>query len=219
MEDGEDKEEVITNTRLLSYDIKVGVAVGNKVRMLAYSDKPCLNVVCANLIACLRKKQLLVYSRNRSGLKSKKKSITPKRVMNAISFLEEEGYIDHTKGVGHIRIEKRKISFISPTQKFIDLFEIEHLMQECEKVYAESYPVVELRNQNKESIVYRSSKEIVAMENLVKKLNEINEKAVICDAHGNNMTNMYCRIFNESFEFGGRFYKADVLRLKHKKKE
>ena len=217
MAEEEDSDKQIQNTRLLTYDIKVGRFVRNKVRMLGYRDESCLNVLVTNLIACIRKKQVLVYSRRRSGVKSNKKSITVGRVIKAVNFLEDAGYILHTKGTPHPDKEKRKISFVQPTGKFLLLFELENVMKDCENAYAECYPVIELRNAEKEPITYRNNEEIEAMEALVRKLNEINEKAVVCDADGNNLTNMYCRIFNESFAYGGRFYKADVLRLKHKK--
>jgi hypothetical protein len=45
----------------------------------------------------------------------------------------------------------------------------------------------------------------------------MNEAHKIQDRNGEILTNIYCRIFNESFEYGGRFYSADVLAIKNKK--
>lgn len=55
------------------------------------------------------------------------------------------------------------------------------------------------------------------MEGTVRQLNKINEQAVVRDENRQIMTSFYCRIFNENFSYGGRFYKADILQLKNKK--
>ena len=53
---------VLINSRLLTYDLKVGLDVRNKTKCLGYDDLTTLNVVCANLISCIRKGSVLAYS-------------------------------------------------------------------------------------------------------------------------------------------------------------
>lgn len=209
-------EEVIYNTRLLTYDIKVRGSVSSVMRYSPYDDLQALNVVCTNLIACLRKGQVLVYSRDKANPASKKKKITTRRIMKAIAFLEVKGYLVNRIGKPHKDPEKRGISFVIATELFKSLFHTDDIRIECEKLHAESLPVVILRDADKKPIDFRSNEMIEEMKQAVKNLNELNEKTVVLDELGNPITNTYCRIFNESFEYGGRFYKADVLQIKNK---
>lgn len=218
-EDEGDSIYRVVNTRLLTYDLKVRVDIIHKTRAIQYREKRAINVIFANLLACLRKGQYLVYSRDTKHQSSEKKRINPRKIIKAIEFLSDEGYIVNVKGQGHINPEKRRISYIYPTEKFTDLFDVQMVAPMYEEIYNQTCPVVELRDEKKKPISFRSSKMTVDMENMIRKLNEINEKAEIRDGNGELLTNIYCRVFNENFEYGGRFYKADILRLKHKKNQ
>lgn len=219
VEEDEYTEYRVVNTRLLTYDLKVRIDIINRTRCLPYSDIRTINVIFANLLACIRKGQMLVYSRNTSAASSEKKKLNPRRVIKAIEFLEEKGYIVNIKGQGHVDPEKRRLSHIYPTEKFYNLFNTEIPALEYESFYLQSCSVVELRNMQKKPVPFRSTQMTQEMETLIRKLNEINERADIRDQNGEVLTNIYCRVFNESFEYGGRFYKADILRLKHKKNQ
>lgn len=213
----EEDGSVLINSRLLTYDLKVGLDVRNKTKWLGHDDSTTLNVVCANLISCLRKGSVLAYSRSTAGFGNSKKGVNAKKVMKCVDFLEKEGFVTNFKGTAHAYKEKRKISFMTPTDKFIQMFKCEEFMVKCEQAYQEGFQVVELRDTNKLPTNFRSNQTVKEMEDLVRKLNKINEQAVICDEHGQVLTNFYCRIFNENFNYGGRFYKADILQLKNKK--
>jgi len=69
-------EKRVTNTRLLTYDIKVNKMVSNSIRTMGYTDITTLGVVITNLIACLKKSNLLVYSRMTSGKKTSSREAT-----------------------------------------------------------------------------------------------------------------------------------------------
>lgn len=211
------EEDNVLNTRLLTYDIKVGLGVRNRVRCLEHEDLTTLNVICANLISCIRKGCVLVYSRSTRGFGNSKKGVNARKVMKCVDFLEKEAYIVNFKGKAHVNKDRRKISFMSPTDKFIELFGCTEFITECEQAYQEAFRVVELRDESKNPVSYRSNQEVKEMEELVRHLNKINEQAVVRDENGQIMTNFYCRIFNENFSYGGRFYKADILQLKNKK--
>lgn len=208
----------IINTRLLTYDIKVRIGLRHKIRaVLDYHDVTTLNVICANLISCLRKGCVLVYSRNTSRVGNSSKGVNARKVIKCIDFLERGGYIVSFKGKAHPDPDKRMVSFMTPADKFIALFDIDDLKAECEDAYQKGFTVLELRDEKKNPVSYRSNQEVKEMEELVRQLNEINEQAVVRDENGQIMTNFYCRIFNEGFSYGGRFYKADILQLKNKK--
>lgn len=209
--------DVVLNTKLLSYDIKVRKVVSNRVRWLGHKDSEVVGIIVSNLISCLRKGSTLVYSRRlsyRGGVS--KKQITPTRVKNGVDFLEKEGYIVNHIGVGSNDPEYRKISWIEPTQKFIDYWCDEEVRMQTEQDYLDNCNVIELRDSEKNALPYKNSEHIKRMSSTVRSLNQMNENHVVRDRDGSVLTNIYCRIFNESFEYGGRFYRADVLAIKNK---
>lgn len=208
---------VVLNTRLLVYGVRVNKEVSNRVRQYGYEDTTTLGVVITNLIACIKKKNKLVYSRDTGGVKvSSKKDITSRKIMRCIDYLVQQEYIVNVRGKPHKVVEKREISYIYPTAKFLETWNIKDLIEEVMKAYEETVMVVELRDEQKISIPYRNTQDIKKMEEVVRNLNHMNESFSIEDGDGKVLTNFYCRIFNESFIYGGRFYKADVLSIKNK---
>lgn len=205
------------STRLLTYDLKVRRAVSNRVRWYAFKDREVLGVIISNLLACRRKNNTLVYSR-KLGYKAgvSKKAITPTRVIRGVDFLESVGYIVNHVGRGSKDPAWRKISWIEPTDKFLEDWNEEEMCMQAEQDYLDSCTVIELRDSIKMAIPYRNSEHIQRMATTVRKLNVMNEGSVIRDGKGEVLTNIYCRIFNESFEYGGRFYRADILAIKNK---
>lgn len=210
-------ENIKLNTKLLTYNIKVRKNVSNRVRNMKYKDTQCLGVVIYNLLACIRKRSVLVYSRNtrtRSGIS--RKGITPHRVIRAVDFLERGGYIINHIGKWSAYVDNRRVSWIEPTQKFLDEWTDPTDYMTAEIDYLEQCEVIELRDVNKNTIPYKSSEHIERMTSTVRELNKMNESHVVKDKNGETLSNIYCRIFNESFDYGGRFYRADVLAIKNK---
>lgn len=206
----------VLNTRLLTYDLKVSRDVVNKIRWYGYKDASTLGVIISNLLACIKKQNKLVYSRNTYKKAMNKKGLSVYKVIKAIDYLEASEYVVNVVGVAHEDTEKRSVSYLIPTQKFLKEWSVEKYIQEAMIAYQEAIAVIELRDENKNAIPYRSNQDIKKMESVVRKLNEVNEKSKIVDGNGETLTNYYCRIFNESFSYGGRFYKADVLSVKNK---
>ena len=206
----------VLNTRLLTYDLKVSRDVVNKIRWYGYKDVSTLGVIISNLLACIKKQNKLVYSRNTYKKAMNKKGLSVYKVIKAIDYLEASEYVVNVVGVAHEDAEKRSVSYLIPTQKFLEEWSVEKYIQEAMIAYQEAIAVIELRDENKNAIPYRSNQDIKKMESVVRKLNEVNEKSKIVDGNGETLTNYYCRIFNESFSYGGRFYKADVLSVKNK---
>lgn len=208
--------EDVRNTRLLTYDIKVSKTVAGRVRWYGFKDSAALCTVIYNLIACIRKGQVLIYSRNTSRIAVSKKAINARRIIKAVDFLVSEGYIENFIGRASHIVENRSVSYMKPTQKFLEEWNIVELYMQAELDHLSCVEAIVLRDSDKKAIPYRNSEHIARMSETVRNLNRMNESAEIRDAHGNLLTNIYARIFNETFEYGGRFYRADVLSMKNK---
>lgn len=208
--------DVILNTRLMTYDIKVSKSTGARVRGYGYDDNTTLAVVVTNLLACIRKNSLLVYSRKTSGRSNSKKGVTARKVIKCVDFLCSIGYVTNHIGKSHADREKRQISYICPTEKFIEDWNMKDLVDEAMESYNNCLQVIELRDEDRKNVPYRNTQDTKKMEEVVRNLNRLNESVQIRDGNGDILTNFYCRIFNESFDYGGRFYKADILAIKNK---
>ncbi|MNQ57592.1 hypothetical protein D3C85_717540 [compost metagenome] len=212
------KLNTIPNSKLLSYNVKVDKSVSNIVRSWSYHDTTTLSCIVYNLISSLRKGCKLVYSRNNTStnkVKSNKKEITVYRVKKCVDWMEQNGYIVNHIGIGAKKVENRVPSYIEPTDKFKSIWEEKQWLK-AELDYIEQCEAIELRDKDKNKIDYRSNKVIAHMAETVRKINKVNEKAVVTDRDGNQITNIYCRVFNETFDCGGRFYRADILAMKNK---
>lgn len=206
----------ITNTRLLTYDIKVHSKVSSVVRQWNQKDGEALGVVITNLISCYRKNRKLVYSRNTSGKVLSKKGLTANRIKKVVDYLTEQGYTVNCIGKPHPVKEKREVSYILPTDLFIEKFcdDVE-AVRIAELAYQDSYAYIELRDEDKNPVVFRTTERTKKLEEVVRKLNVLNDICTIRDGFGNVLSNFYCRVFNIDFSRGGRFYRSDVLRIKN----
>lgn len=214
----QDKVEKVRHSKLLVYGVKVCKTVSGVTRHWRCEDKECVNVVVVNLISCIRKSNVLVYVRNKNNIAkdNNRKKITPRRVIRCVNFLEKEGLIVNTIGSSSRLRDFRSASYMKPTQKFINMFNLEDIQMRTESEYLKQTPVLELRDEDKNPMSFRYNDEIQKMDDVVRELNNLNETAVIRDKDGTLLTNIYCRIFNESFDKGGRWYRADVLGIKNK---
>ncbi|MNQ38154.1 hypothetical protein D3C85_517180 [compost metagenome] len=205
-------EKRMPHSRVMVHGLKASPSISSYTRFWDYKDKIVLNCVVANLIACGRKKTKLIYSRREGRCKH---GISVYKVKKCVDWLEKEGYIVNCIGVGSAKVENRMPSYMEPTDKLLEIWqEREQVLAELR--YLDAVECVELRDGNKEKVDYRSSKSIAHMNSVVKKLNKLNEGITIVDGSGKEMTNIYCRIFNETFGYGGRFYRADVLAIRNK---
>lgn len=207
------------NTKLLTYDITIPPFVRAKTRKIKHKNKVVLGVILANILSGIRKNTTIVYSRDTASKpQTSKRKITSLQVMSCVKVLEREGYITNVIGKGSPHPEHRVISTILPTEKFMnefpDLSEIE--MDEVERAYLTAIESLILRNKDKKAIPYEHTDETEKMKELVVKLNILNEKATVLTGTGERLSNVYSRIFNESFDQGGRFYRADILQLHSK---
>ena len=206
-----------TNTRMLVYDIRYGKDISILCKSLGYKDNVVLCSVVYNLISCLRKNIKLVYSRNKYEKTISKKKITVFKVNKVIDWLDQKGYIVNHIAPAIENKDEREVSYIIPTLKFVEEFcDSAEVQRMAELAYQEAYAYIELRNEDKEPVLFRNTKQTQRLEAVVKKINLLNDICTVRDKHGNVLNNFYCRVFNNDFGHGGRFYRADVLRLPHK---
>lgn len=221
----EDKYEVIenqkieynvTNTRLMIYDIVVKRDVSEKVKALEYKEYNTLACIVYNLISCIRKNRKLVYSRNTAEKCKNKKKISVYKVKKVVDWLEQQEYIVNFIAPPNRDKDERKVSYIVPTLKFVEEFcDSTEVQRMAELAYQEAYAYIELRNEDKEPVLFRNNKQTQRLEAIVKKINLLNDICTVRDKFGNVLNNFYCRVFNNDFGHGGRFYRADILRLPH----
>lgn len=205
-----------TNTRLLIYDINYPRSLTIQCKALGYKDTQILCCVAYNLISCLRKGRKLVYSRNKYEKSRSKKKITVFKVMKVVDWLQKEGYITNYIAPPIQNKDDRQVSYIIPTLKFVEEFcDVAEVQRMAELAYQEAYAYIELRNEDKEPVLFRNTKQTQRLEGVVKKINILNDICTVRDKEGNVLNNFYCRVFNNDFGHGGRFYRADVLRVPH----
>lgn len=227
-------KSVLSNVKLLEYGVKVPRVVSNKTRVLGFKDSKTLNIVITNLISCLTRGSKLIYSRHNASAKVGD-ATTVYRVKKVVAFLEEKGYVISSVGKASRNEEDRTISVITYTDLFVDKFCDEDsqdqvkqinkkkpkvvrskIVQECEESYIENFETFVIRSGDKQSINFKKTKEIKQMIDFVKQLNITNNKHEILNDLGEPMNNLYCRVFNDSIDYGGRFYRAEVLSLSQK---
>ena len=87
------------NTKLLTYDITIPQHVRNKLRKFKYKDNVVLGVIVTNLLAGIRHKNAIVYSRAKgSDSPTAKRKISVWKLIKAVDFLEQQGYITNLIG-------------------------------------------------------------------------------------------------------------------------
>lgn len=205
-----------TNTRLLIYDINYPRSLTIQCKAFGYKDTQILCCVVYNLISCLRKGRKLVYSRNKYEKSRSKKKITVFKVMKVVDWLQKEGYVTNYIAPPIQNKDDRQVSYIIPTLKFVEEFcDVAEVQRMAELAYQEAYAYIELRNEDKEPVLFRNTKQTQRLEGVVKKINILNDICTVRDKEGNVLNNFYCRVFNNDFGHGGRFYRADVLRVPH----
>lgn len=219
----EDDVRSVLGCRLLTYDLNTHRKVVWLTRRERVNKPLVVNLVLTNMLACVRKGYKLVYSRDTGCPPMGKRKITARQVIKAVDKLDKLGYINNYVGKASRSKKYREISYITPTPKLLHTLAYElHLIEEeyieVEKDYLNKLEVSELRDSDEWVEDYYNyeveSKE--KMEAVVASLNEINDKHKIVDGDGVVLENSYCRIFNRNYTLGGRWYRADVLQIKHK---
>lgn len=222
----------VMNRKKLVISIRVGASLPSIIKQMDYKYPHIVAVIAANLMSCITKNQRLTYSRRGRALPPNRKGITSGKLLATIDEMMLGGLLENTIGMSNHYLEGRRSSEIVPTDRFIELFvntvdqealisRQEALRVDSERLkvrlieedrYIDEMPVVELRDEKKEPVKFKMTNRISEMMDNVREMNRINDSFEYVH-DGEEMTNLYCRIFNESFDYGGRFYRADVLRI------
>lgn len=224
------EEGIIVSTQAYTSNSKVmmlNIDIDERVRQLTKHWKTkhrvALHVVVMNMIACVEKKQRLYYLRGKTATLPSmynKRKLSNHIVTGAVSELEEMGYLfnriaDRQYGA----IEDKESSYIVATEKFIEKFcKKKDVVTTAENNHLLANINIELRDKNKKPIEFKFDDSIEEAERVVAAVNSLNSKHVFLDYSGAFMVNLYGRIFNNnSFGYGGRWFKAAILKIKNKK--
>lgn len=205
--------------RKFSKDITNNLKIRKKTEIPLY--RKCIEVVLTNLLRCSKDEKLL-YSRSKNKGFTKIRrynplGITVERLVKVIDILEEYGLLMNFIGNPAKNKENRVPSFIQPTDLFLDTFsDLDTLSESVEELYMDKEECLILRDEHKQLVEYRDNYYTRTARAVVVGLNSINRSFMFHDKDKQEITNHYCRIYNESFDKGGRFYRANILNIKNK---
>lgn len=158
------------------------------------------------------------YARGNSKLEDKrynKWQVTNKTFAWCADLLHTLGWIENVTGNATPVEEDQSPSMFKATPLLLNLLPISEV-EYIKKLFRESYETIILRSADKEDIGYRDNMERKQMRTVVRKLNLCNEKHTF--THNGELLNNsnMVRIFNETFEQGGRFYRCDTHLIKQR---
>ena len=224
-----DNEGVVTSTqtysinnRVVNNNISIDLKLKSKTSRWKVKSKLVVNVVLMNMLACFRKKHRLFYSRQKNA-KAKSvyniRAISNYETMKAVDELEALGYlVNHIAPRQYGKQEDKMTSWIQPTPKFISEFvtDAESIIMADNAWVAAWMPII-MKDSDKKPVDYRADETTFAICAVLHRLNTTNYEHVFTDHDGEEFTNFYARMFNNSnFEDGGRFFKASVLNIENK---
>lgn len=210
------------NNRTISLNIEIDKWVKGKTQRWKVKSKIVVNVILMNILACLHKDHRLYYSRqNNKRVKNRYniRGINNLDIMNALDKLEDMGYlVNHIAHRQYGRVEDKMSSWIEPSPKFIAEFVTgTELLQKADRAFIAAWMPIVMRDEDKQPVDYRADEYTFAIEQVVTRMNDVNGRYTFLDHNGKEFTNLYSRIFNnESWEQGGRNYKAAVLNIENK---
>lgn len=205
--------------QMISYNINTPQSLLAQVKKLNFEDPQCLTMVIANLLACRKKNNYIIYSRSNAVRARGKKRITDGRVIKCARFLFEKGWIFNIIGERSPYIHLRRPSKMIPTEKFKEDWPLDQDLQDFYlKNLLNKNKVIILRDKNKNEKNFTNTEFTEKMAQKVRKMNILNEFSKITNEDDEILANSYVRIFNESFDRGGRFYRADILGIPNRLK-
>ena len=210
------------NYNILLPSIKVLKIVSNITRTFNYKDKECRNIVISNLLPCGNGDRVLLYSRETGGktLKYKwnTKGISNYRIIKAIDWLEKEKLIFNIIASKYQLLDDTKrMSMCYPTSDFINIFCTKAgIVEKARDEQIKAHPVVILRNEDKEDMEFKETKEVSDYIAHMQLLNLNNSKFLVL--HDNQkLDTEYKRVFNHgSFTYNGRMYSNNIMNIENR---
>lgn len=219
-----------SNKVILSFSIHIPRQISNysknlKIKSIRSDRRKRLlihmNVILANMLVCVRNRSALVYTRNNSAFTKDKrynpKGLTSRYLLEAIDTLETCGLLINNKAKPCIKKENRMPSWIQPTDEFLNKFgDKEAEIETVEESYINDDEYIILRDEYGRLMRYRDNRETRRMRDQLNLYNRVLKDFTFTDKDGGIITNHYVRIFKNTFEMGGRFYRGGILSIKNK---
>lgn len=210
------------NDRYMAINIAIDDKVQGKTKRWKVSNKVATNVVIMNLLACVERKERLHYSRDKiTNRKSRynKRKLSSNSIIKAVDELEALGYVTNNIAKQQFNKRDKMSSYMTPTDAFMEQFcTTTELAIKADRAALLAHIPIVLKDVNGNVIDYKSTPEIAIMERILDNLNYMNSTHHFVDDDGVEFVNLYTRIFNNSsFELGGRFFRAAILNMEHKK--
>lgn len=206
--------------RLIVLGVKIESSVAGKVGRMSFKDSEALSIVCMNALSCVDGNTILLYTRKTGGSTSEweanPKGVSNYRIVKAVDWLEKEGYVVNTKASAYqLYNDNRNLSFITPTQKFIDKFDKPGIRDVATKAMRDAMPVVLLRKDG-ENIDYRRTQSIASYEEAMRMMNDNNSQYIVVNEHDKQVPTEYWRVFLESLESNGRMYTLALMSMENR---
>jgi len=213
-----------SNSKRMMLNIDIDKRVRKTTERWKTKNRSALHVVIMNMIACVARRQRLYYLRAKTAKLPtiyNKRDLSNHSITNAVEELEQLGYLfDYPASRQYGSIDTKQSSYVVPTELFINKFctKKDDLITNAEISHVLANASIELRDKKKNKVSFEFNDSILEAERVVSAVNLMNFKHEFLDYNGDYMVNMYGRIFNnESFFFGGRWFKAAILKIKNKK--
>ena len=210
------------NYNLILPNIKVTKSIVSTSKLLSFKDRECLHIVIANLITCGNGDRVILYSRDTGGTTLKyvwnKKGVSNYRIVKCIDWLESEGMLfNHVSSRYQLLNETRKMSMCYPTADFINLFCTKYgTVEKAREEQIKAHPVVILRNEKKEDMEFKLTKEVSDYIAHMHLLNMNNSKFTVLH-NGKQLDTEYKRVFNHGgFTYNGRMYSSNIMNIENR---
>lgn len=210
-------------SRFINKNITISSGIMKWVRGSYPSLKPkertAVVVVVENALS-IGKKGCITYKRRKEGLEPERYNVyrLPNQYLaKAVDLLVSSGYVLSTVGEYHGDEDMTQSTFW-PTDLLLYLFpasEVEYIKDQDRKTSTK----IALRDNEKNLSDYKDNRKTVNMERQVGITNKINGMFAYAHITGSYVNDRLVRIFNESFDKGGRFYRSDIHQIKQRDKE
>jgi hypothetical protein len=211
-----------SNSKMLMFNVEINETIRLKTKRWKTRSRQAVHVVIMNVLSCASKNQRLYYQRQKNKRTDDRYSrkLNNRDVCLAIDDLVERGLLFNYVADRQYQQydDDKESSWVSPTKLFYDTFcSVPSVVEEAEIGYVAAFITLELRDKKKVRIDYPDDSVTREAERVVSGLNKLNSLHLYIGYDGLPMINLYSRIFNETIDKGGRWFRAAILRIKNKK--
>lgn len=206
--------------RMLVVGIKSDRSVSGKASRLGHDDGVAMSIVCMNLLSCVDGETILLYTRKTGDAtyewKDNPKGVSNYRIVKAIDWLEDNGYLVNTKASAYqLYNDNKNLSFCTPTQLFIDKFSSPGIQEKAVQAMRDAMPVLVYRVDGVD-INYRNTKQMKELEQAMRAMNDSNAQHIVVNEHDIQVPVEYWRTFLDNLETNGRMYTLSLLNIENK---